>query len=485
MLKRTLFLLTTLLCASPAFAQRDAVDISTAVVVNSPPDVASWPITSKVDSMTETPESGPDPGFVMNFNARQRWPNYTPPGWDGPIQYTIWAGVKINGVWHISGFIQMWRERVATGAPILEYGPGCSVNNFACNWAYDGRWGAMMGYQPRAGEEMIFFATAGNARGVNTVTSVRERTNVVKIALPADDRGSWTFAADQTDLLIDTGATGIYTLLDAGIYGQIHPLNPKFIAAGDLDNNGFDEAVVDFGTQYGVWVKWNSSTWTQLHPYTTNGILVGNIDGNARKDVIIDFPGIGVWALLNGTTWAQIHGMNATKMAVTRDGTLVLNFPGYGVWGRRNNGVWAQLHPLQATALATGDFDNNNVQDVAMSFQGQGTWVFWGVGYWSKINNLDAQKIAVGDVDTYAADDLVIDFGTGSGVWALLNGNTWGPIHPLAAKSMALADLDGNGTDDMVIDFGTNWGIWILANLSSWMQASAATTDGFVAGRFN
>lgn len=485
MFKRTLFLLMTLLWASSAFAQRDAVDISTAVVVNSPPDVASWPITSKITSMTETPESGPDPGFVLNFNARQRWPNYTPPGWDGPIQYTIWAGVKINGVWYISGFIQMWRERVATGAPILEYGPGCSVNNFACNWAYDGRWGAMMGYQPRAGEEMIFFATAGNARGPNTVTSVRERTNVVKIALPANDSGSWTFPDSQTDLLIDLGGTGLWNLIDAASFGQLHATNPKLIAAGDMDNNGFDEAIVDFGAQYGIWVRWNNTSWAQLHPLTANNMITGDIDRNGRADVIIDFPTYGVWAYMNGTSWVQIHPLNATKMAITRTGTLVMNFPGYGVWVRANNGNWTQLHSLQSTVFETGDFDGNGVPDIALSFPGQGVWVFSGTGAWVQLNRSDATRIAVGDLDTVANDDLVIDFGANLGIWAFRNGSTWGQLHSMTGRAMVVADLNGNALDDVVVDFGQGYGVWVLGDLSTWIQATSATTEGFVKGNFN
>ena len=100
-------------------------------------------------------------------------------------QYTVWAVVRIGGQWYTSGYIQMWNGRASTGAPLL--------TDFAMNWAYDGRWGPMMGHQPQVGEQMGFFVTAGNARGDPTVTSFRERSNVVIVNLPANDEGTFSF----------------------------------------------------------------------------------------------------------------------------------------------------------------------------------------------------------------------------------------------------------------------------------------------------
>jgi hypothetical protein len=88
----------------------------------------------------------------------------------------------------------MWRGRGSTGAPILA--------EFARNWAYDARWGPIAGYQPHAGELMGFFLSAGNARGVTTVTSLRERTNVVVVPLPPGDNGSFAFSLARTLRLI-------------------------------------------------------------------------------------------------------------------------------------------------------------------------------------------------------------------------------------------------------------------------------------------
>ncbi len=163
-------------------AANDQMNLGLARVYNSPSDIAAWPVTSTI---TRLNMSGSD-GLSFEFTTKQSWPDVVPAGFSGPLQYTVWAVVNINGQWYTSGFIQMWRGRPSTGAPIL--------SNFASNWAYDSRWGPMAGYQPHAGEQMGFLLSAGNARGEPGLSSVRERSNVVVVALPAGDNGSFAFS---------------------------------------------------------------------------------------------------------------------------------------------------------------------------------------------------------------------------------------------------------------------------------------------------
>jgi hypothetical protein len=173
-----------------ACAASDQMNLSSAHVYNSPPDIASWAVTGCITQLTMDPSAG----LSFQFTTSNSWPDVVPPGWDGPLQYTVWAVVNQGGAWNTSGFIQMWRGRGSTGGPIL--------SNFASNWAYDSRWGPMAGYQPHAGEQMGFFLSAGNARGFTTVSSVRERTNVVVVPLPGGDSGSFTFSLARTLKLI-------------------------------------------------------------------------------------------------------------------------------------------------------------------------------------------------------------------------------------------------------------------------------------------
>jgi len=162
--------------AASSFAQ-DAIDLSHAIIHNSPADVASWPIAANV-SRVNFGAADPSAGVDLESSAFARWPDYIPPGWSGPIEYTVWACANVEGGWHCAGFIQMWRGRTWTGAAL--------PNEWNQNWAYDAaRWGALADYVPHAGDVMGFFATAGNARGDAGVTSVRGRTNVVAVRLPA------------------------------------------------------------------------------------------------------------------------------------------------------------------------------------------------------------------------------------------------------------------------------------------------------------
>ena len=180
-------------------APNDALNLGTAIVYNSPPDIASWPVTGTISSLTMS--SGL--GQTFAFSTQNSWPDVVPPGFSGALQYTVWAVMNINGQLYTSGFIQMWRGRPGTGAPILQPLPGCSTaTNFSCNWAYDGRWGAMNGYNPHAGEQVGFFLTAGNARGESSANSVRERTNVIVVSLPGGDSGVFNFSSARLPLIL-------------------------------------------------------------------------------------------------------------------------------------------------------------------------------------------------------------------------------------------------------------------------------------------
>src|SRR5438067_1367835 len=113
----TLFMLLAI--SVPARAQRaacDGINLADATITGtSVPDIASWPVTTAISRLDMSRPAG----LAFTFSAQSTWPDYTPPGWNGPLQYTVWAFVKINGHWYGSGFIQMWRGRASTGAPIL------------------------------------------------------------------------------------------------------------------------------------------------------------------------------------------------------------------------------------------------------------------------------------------------------------------------------------------------------------------------------
>jgi hypothetical protein len=46
----------------------------------------------------------------------------------------------------------------------------------------------------------------------------------------------------------------------------------------DLDTNGQDDVIVDFGSNYGVYARMNDSTWQQLHSVSPGLMTAGHIN---------------------------------------------------------------------------------------------------------------------------------------------------------------------------------------------------------------
>lgn len=146
-----------------------------AIIHNSPPDLGVWPETAKITSIDITPRA-----FLVDFDLRtapNRWPDVTPAGWAGPLQYTLGMCLNINAQWHCSAVVQFW-----FGRSLEDSAPPTDV---ALEWFYDSRWGPMMGHQPVPGEIVGIFAAAGNLRDGSytraTCPRVCERTNVALI----------------------------------------------------------------------------------------------------------------------------------------------------------------------------------------------------------------------------------------------------------------------------------------------------------------
>ncbi len=148
-------------------------DMAGATIVNSPPDLGSWPETARITKVEFT--SGP---FLVDFDKRtgpNRWPDVVPAGWTGALQYTLGLCGNIKGHWYCSAVVQFWHGRA-----LEDSGPSYGVSY---EWFYDPvRWGAMAGYQPADGETVGVFVAAGNLRDGSytraTCPRVCERSNV-------------------------------------------------------------------------------------------------------------------------------------------------------------------------------------------------------------------------------------------------------------------------------------------------------------------
>jgi hypothetical protein len=170
---------------TPTGVVADMVPLANAVIHNSPLNLASWPITSAIRVVEVRPN-----GIHVEFSKQDgpgRWPDYTPPGWDGPLQYTLGMVLAINGQLHASAPVQFWYGLSSAGGPPSQY---------ALNWFYDPfRWAPMTYHQPAVGETIGIFACAGDCRNRTdgSGSPVKERTNVVSVVMPTDAGARFTY----------------------------------------------------------------------------------------------------------------------------------------------------------------------------------------------------------------------------------------------------------------------------------------------------
>jgi hypothetical protein len=157
------------------FAQaQDAIDPRSIEVVGGSPNVTTWRVTAAVTRVTLWPG---------NFEAidTSDWPNKVPPGWDGPIDKTLWIVVFKDGQWRTTGSIEFWKGRTQTQSPLSS-----GLQDW---WYYAPEIG-----QPQPGETVGVFYAAGDQRRKD-VRTVEERTNIVTFVVPTNDTGSFSFAA--------------------------------------------------------------------------------------------------------------------------------------------------------------------------------------------------------------------------------------------------------------------------------------------------
>jgi hypothetical protein len=170
---------------TPSAPAVDGINLAQAIIRDSPATLGSWPITTALSVVEIRPN-----GIHVEFSKQSgpgRWPDWTPPGWSGPLQYSLGMAMNIGGQWYAAAPIQFWYGLDASGGPPSQY---------ALNWFYSpGRWAPMTYHQPAVGEVIGFFVCAGDCRGRTdgSGSPVKERTNVVLVKMPTDAGARYTF----------------------------------------------------------------------------------------------------------------------------------------------------------------------------------------------------------------------------------------------------------------------------------------------------
>lgn len=153
---------------------QDAIDPASLQVVGGSPDVRSWRPTAAITRVTLWEGNVEVDAIIPN------WPEQVPPGWDGPIQFTLWIVVQKDGVWRATGSLEFWKGKTQTGSPLSS-----GLKDW---WYYAPEIG-----QPQPGEVVGLFIAAGDQRRKDMRT-VTERSNIVAFRVPANDTGSFDFA---------------------------------------------------------------------------------------------------------------------------------------------------------------------------------------------------------------------------------------------------------------------------------------------------
>lgn len=157
----------------------DQVDLSTASIAASP-DVRFWPIGANLTSVYINPINyeveGRSADMNVDFsklNGPGAWPFVNGP--EGEIQYTLWVGCRILGIWYFCAAIPCISR--GPGDNYVPTGPTLMPGQLPSNWYYFAG-SPLAGYQPAPGESVAWFLTAGFQRRQD-IHTVAERTQVV------------------------------------------------------------------------------------------------------------------------------------------------------------------------------------------------------------------------------------------------------------------------------------------------------------------
>ena len=293
----------------------------------------------------------------------------------------------------------------------------------------------------------------------------------------------------KDELVVDFGGKGFYKYVN-NVWTRIGDNRPVNVISADLDNNGREDLIVDFGTGLGLYRYMNGTTFTKISTNTTKNMVASDLDGNGSSDVVVDFgTGLGLYKYMNGTAFTKIS-TNTAKNIIAADldnngqEDLVVDFgPGLGLYKYMNGATFTKISTNTAKNIIAADLDNNGQEDLVVDFgPGLGLYKYMNGTTFTKINTNTAKIMVVADLDGNGSLDVVMDFGAGLGLYKYMNGTTFTQISTNTAKNIIAADLDNNGQEDLVVDFGPGLGLYKYMNGATFTKISTNTAKNMVVG---
>ena len=288
----------------------------------------------------------------------------------------------------------------------------------------------------------------------------------------------------KDELVVDFGGKGFYKYVN-NVWTRIGDNRPVNVISADLDNNGREDLIVDFGTGLGLYRYMNGTTFTKISTNTTKNMVASDLDGNGSSDVVVDFgTGLGLYKYMNGTAFTKIS-TNTAKNIIAADldnngqEDLVVDFgPGLGLYKYMNGTTFTKINTNTAKIMVVADLDGNGSLDVVMDFgAGLGLYKYMNGTTFTQISTNTAKNIIAADLDNNGQEDLVVDFGPGLGLYKYMNGATFTKISTNTAKNMVVGDLDNSGCADVLVDFGTGVGLYKYMNGSTFIKINSSTSQ--------
>jgi hypothetical protein len=175
------------------------------------------------------------------------------------------------------------------------------------------------------GDDIVaVFPGAGTWRRQITGTWVQQHPLDATRIVIGDFNESAALGDEADDLILGFAGAGIWLFQDPGRTApappapvMVHGTVPARMAAGDMERDGRDELVADFGPGIGLYVwEFGPAGWAPLLPQTAQELRFGDLDGNGQVDLISDFGAAGLWVFVNNTSWVHVHGFNVEGIAV-------------------------------------------------------------------------------------------------------------------------------------------------------------------------
>ncbi|MCE5303777.1 MAG: hypothetical protein LLF97_11820 [Planctomycetaceae bacterium] len=188
-------------------------------------------------------------------------------------------------------------------------------------------------------DDLVFSLTGQN--GTSTLMNNGASKTLYATAASSIAIGDLNGDGQVNDVVLDLDASGLWVRYDAnstsGTMTKINGFNAQSVAVADLDGNGADEVVAEFGALFrGVWDFTNASKqWVNIGngKGTSNNIKVADVNADGHEDLVVSYGNtIGTLAWVANSSWTNINSKSVAAMSVSKavaaltlDGTALVD----------------------------------------------------------------------------------------------------------------------------------------------------------------